>query len=166
MNWLKHAALALGAAAALGGAALSPASAQVPRDRHAGYYYPPPVSIETYTARAKVMAETNRRRRIGFVINIIASMRQRPYPPLFDIFPKGTDAQKLIIVANQAGRLDTIYRVRALLATLTSIARTMPIFVKYQVETFFTFLDLLKMLGFTQITVSDGAAFAHQIKLK
>lgn len=161
LGWRKFAVTAL-----LAAAINAPAAAQAPRDRHAGYYYPPPVSIEIYTARSTVLADTSRRRRIGFVINVVASMRQRPYPPVFDIFPKGEHAQKLIIVSNRAGRLDTIYRVRGLLATMTSVARTMPIFVKYHVETFFTFLDLLKMLGFTQITVSDGAAFSHQIKLK
>jgi hypothetical protein len=147
-------------------ALIAPAAAQAPRDRHAGYYYPQPVSIEAYKARSQTLPDTNRRRRIGFIINIAGSMRARPYPPMFDIFPKGENAEKLIIVSNQAGRLDTIYRVRGLLATMTSVARTMPIFVKYHVETFFTFLDLLKMLGFKQITVSDGAAFAHQIKIK
>lgn len=144
----------------------APASAQAPRDRHAGYYYPQPVSIEIYKARSQTLPDTSRRRRIGFIINVIGSMRARPYPPIFDIFPKGGKAEKLIIISNRAGRLDTIYRVRGLLATMTSVARTMPIFVKYHVETFFTFLDLLKMLGFKQITVSDGAAFAHQIKIK
>ena len=161
MGWRILAVLAL-----MGMAIFGPAAAQMPRDRHAGYYYPPPVSIETYPSRAKILADTNRRRRIGFIINVIAPMRQRPYPPIFDIFPKGAQAEKLIIVSNTSGRLNTIYRVRGLLATMTSVARTMPIFVKYRVETFFTFLDLLKMLGFTQITVTDGAAFAHQIKLK
>ena len=93
-------------------------------------------------------------------------MRERPYPPTFAVFPKGSQAQKLIIVSNLAGRLNTVYRARALLATLTSVARTTPIFREYAVEDIFTFLDLLKMLGFTQVTVSDGDSFAHQIKLK
>ena len=93
-------------------------------------------------------------------------MKKRPYPQDFDIFPKGAEAQKLIIVSKRAGRLDTVYRVRGLLASMTSVARTMPIFVNYQVETFFTFLDLLKMLGFQQVTVTDGDAFAHQIKIE
>ncbi len=162
MGWLKIAVLSLLFAVAVGG----PTAAQSPRDRHAGYYYPQPVSIETYTARSKILPDTSRRRRIGFIINIIGSMRARPYPPVFDIFPKGEHAEKLIIVSSRAGQLDTVYRVRGLLATMTSVARTMPIFVKFHMETFFTFLDLLKMLGFKQITVSDGAAFAHQIKIK
>ncbi len=142
------------------------AAAQERRDSHAGYYYPRPATVEIYVARAKAMKSTTRARRIGFIINLIASSNKRPYPPTFDIFPKGKEAEKLIIVSNQAGRLDTIYRARALLATMTSFARTTPFFQKYRVETILTFLDLLKMLGFTQITVSDGDKFAHQIKLR
>ena len=163
----RHGFSAMSALVALLAAALcGPVAAQAPRDRHAGYYYPPPISIETYKPRSKILKDSNRSRRIGFVINLIGSMRQLPYPPVFDIFPKGEGAQKLIIVSKRAGRLNTIYRVRGLLATLTSVARTMPIFVNNHVETLFTFLDLLKMLGFIQITVTDGAAFAHQIKLE
>jgi hypothetical protein len=30
----------------------------------------------------------------------------------------------------------------------------------------YTFFDLAKMLGFTEITVSDGVTYAHQITLK
>ncbi len=142
------------------------AQVQAPKDRHAGYYYPPPTSVEVYKARARILEEANRRRRIGFVIAAVGSMRERPYPPTFAIFPKGSEAQKLIIVSNQTGRLDTVYRVRALLATLTSVARTTPIFEEFAVQEIFTFLDLLKMLGFTQVTVSDGDTFTHQIKLE
>ncbi len=153
-------------AAAILLAATGPTAAQGIKDRHAGYYYPPPASVEAYTARAKVLNSATRAMRIGFVINLVHSMRERPYPPTFDIFPKGTDGEKLIIVGNQPGQLDTVYRARALLATLTAIARKTRVFRQYKVETLFTFLDLLKMLGFRQITVSDGNVFAHQIKLK
>ncbi len=165
MGWYKSFALsAFGALLTF--ILMGPAAGQTPRDRHAGYYYPLPASVETYQARAKVLPDTNRRRRIGFIINVIGFMQKRPFPPVFDIFPKGAEAQKLIIVSKRAGQLDTVYRVRGLLATMTSVARTMPIFVNYQVETYFTFLDLLKMLGFQQITVTDGDAFAHQIKIE
>jgi hypothetical protein len=62
--------------------------------------------------------------------------------------------------------MDTIYRARGLLAMLTAVARTSDVFRHFQVEELFTFLDLLKMLGFTQITISDGKDFAHQIKIE
>lgn len=143
-----------------------PAVAQEPNDKHAGYYYPPPASVEIYQARAKIMKTATRAMRIGFIVNLVSFMRERPYAPRFSIFPKGERAQKLIIVADQAGRLDTIYRVRAMLATMTSLARNTLVFRQRKVETIYTYLDLLKMLGFERITISDGDRFAHQIRLE
>lgn len=135
-------------------------------DKHVGYYYPTPARIETYTARAPTMEGADRRRRVGFVVAVVNQMLDRPYAPGLSFFAKGDEAEKLIIVSNRAGQLDTIYRVRALLATLTSTARLTPIFKELKVDHLFTFLDLLKMLGFTQITVSDGDHFAHQILIR
>ncbi len=142
------------------------AVAQEKTDRYVGYYYPKPAAIEVYRARARTLPEADRRRRIGFVIGVVNQMRQRPYPPEYAVFAKGGKAHKLIIVSNRAGHLNTIYRVRALLATLTSVARTTPIFREYNVEDYFTFLDLVKMLGFELVTVSDGDTFTHQIVLE
>ena len=135
-------------------------------DRHAGYYYPAPGSVHVYTARAHTLPDMNRRRRIAFVISMVTDSLTKPYAPAYAFFAKGDNAEKLIIVSNQAGQLDTVYRARALLATMTSIARTMPIFREYQVEDWFTFLDLAKMLGFEKVTLSDGDAFTHQVILK
>lgn len=143
-----------------------PAIAQQQNDRHAGYYYPPPASVEIYKARAKTMKTATRTMRIGFIVNLVAFMRERPYAPRYSIFPKGTRAQKLIIVSDQAGRLNTIYRVRAMLATMTSLARKTPVFRQRKVETIYTYLDLLMMLGFERITISDGDRFSHQIRLE
>ena len=39
----------------------------------------------------------------------------------------------------------------------------MPIFQELGVQEWFTFFDLAKMLGFKQITISDGRDFAHQV---
>lgn len=136
------------------------------RDRHAGYYYPKPQTIETYKARARILPEANRKRRIDFVVGLNKIMLKRPYAPEYSVFVKGKDAEKMIIVANQRGRLDTIYRIRGLLATLTSVARAMPIFKQYGVGEILTFFDLIRMLGFKQITVSDGDTFSHQILLE
>jgi hypothetical protein len=144
----------------------APALARHEGDHHVGYYYPDPEQIETYKARAQTLEGADRRRRIGFVVSLVSAMLQRPYAPTFAIFVKGDDADKLILVSYREGRLNTIYRVRALLATLTSVARTTPIFQEFSVEDIFTFLDLLKMLGFKQITVSDGNTFAHQILIE
>ena len=59
-----------------------------------------------------------------------------------------------------------IYQARAVLAQMTSIARTSPIFRENNVQDMFTFLDLARMLGFEELTISDGQSFAHRIAIK
>lgn len=138
----------------------------VAADRHAGYYYPTPASEEVYKARAQTLPEASRALRIRFVTGVTNRILERPFPPTAAIFAKGTEGQKLIIVALEDGRIDTLYRARAIFANLTAVARTTPIFQEYGVEDYFTFFDLAKMLGFTQITISDGRDFAHQVFLE
>ncbi len=171
MRWPASAALILLAAALAAGGCSGPqagpaASPPAKGDRHASYYYPKPNAIEVYEARATTLPGADRRRRIAFVVAVVNAMLAKPFPPGAALFAKGDEAEKLIIISNRTGQLDTIYRVRALLATLTSSARATPIFSDYNVEDVFTFLDLAKMLGFKQITVSDGATFSHQILLQ
>ncbi|MEN8195958.1 MAG: molybdopterin-guanine dinucleotide biosynthesis protein A [Pseudomonadota bacterium] len=150
------------AAAVVVASFLAPSAASAD-DRHADYYYPDPASTETYEARARTLAAANRTQRIAFVTGVTLKQRERPHPPILAMFAKGEEAQKLIIVGLVDERLNTIYRARAVLAMLTATARATPIFREYQVEEIFTFLDLCKMPGFEQVTISDGKDFAHQI---
>lgn len=149
--------LAAAAALALAGA---PAAAD---DRHAGYYYPQPQSTETYYPRATPLPESSRNRRLAFVTGMAQAQMQAPYPMTHVVFAKGEDAEKLVIVGLQDGVFDTIYRARAYLAALTARARTTPIFTDLQVEASYTFFDLAVLLGFKQITISNGREFAHQV---
>lgn len=135
-------------------------------DRHVGYYYPPLSSEETYTARARTLEEANRSLRLGFVTGVAQQLQTRPYPPTAAMFAKGAEAEKLIIVALEDGRIDTIYRARALFANLTAVSRTTPIFQDFGVEELFTFFDFAKMLGYTQITISNGRDFTHRVVLE
>jgi len=79
------------------------------------------------------------------------------------LYAKGAESEKLVIVALQDGYIDTIYRARALLAAMTAQARATPIFTELEVESTYTFFDLAVLLGFKQITISDGQSFAHQV---
>jgi hypothetical protein len=152
-------------ALALAGVLLAPAPAGAD-DRHVGYYYPPPQTIETYEARADTLPDSDRTRRIGFVVELTQQMLSNPYAPEFAVFAKGDEAEKMLIVALRDDVIDTIYRARALLAMLTSVARATPLFQDYGVAEVFTFFDLLKILGFSQLTISDGEGFAHQVLIK
>jgi hypothetical protein len=135
-------------------------------DRHVGIYYPEPTSIEVYEARAITLADASRKRRIVFVTELTNQMMSNPYPPPFAVFTKGEHAQKMIITSLYENGYNTLYRMRGLLALLSARARSTPIFARYQVEDIFTFFDLLKLLGFEQITVTDGDEFAHQVLIR
>ena len=142
------------------------ASAVAAADRHVGYYYPAPGAIETYKARTITTVDADRKMRLGFIVGITKNMLSMPYAPKFVIFAKGEEAEKMIIVALEDDYIDTLYRARALLAQLTAIARTTPLLQELGLADFLTFFDLVKLLGFSQITISDGDQFAHQIMLE
>ncbi|MEP1205953.1 MAG: hypothetical protein ABJM29_04865 [Rhizobiaceae bacterium] len=134
-------------------------------DNHAGYYYPQPESSETYVSALNVMPSMNKRSRVGFLIGLNKEQLGRAYPPPYHIFAKGFHAQKMIVVATGSGRYDTLFRLRALLASLTSQARTSPLFEQSRQPENLNFLDLARLAGFTQVTISDGDALAHRINL-
>ena len=157
---ISAAIVTLGAALVWLGA-IAPAGAA--GDRHAGYYYPEPATREVYEARSSTLPEADREMRIGFVTGIAQRSAIQPYPAQAAMFAKGTEAEKLIIVALADGRIDTIYRARAVLANMTAAARMLPAFREMNVRSTFTFLDLAKMLGFKKITITNGRDFAHQV---
>jgi hypothetical protein len=132
-------------------------------DRYIGYYYPAPDSREVYRARSETIPEASRPVRVGFVTGVAAKRAQRAYAPPYVFFAKGEEAEKLIIVALQDGPIDTLYRARAVLAELTAMARTLPVFAEFGARDRFTFFDLAKILGFKRITITDGRDFAHQV---
>ena len=136
------------------------------QEHHAGTYYPQPQTVETYEARATTLPDASRTQRLAFVTALTDQMLSNPYPPQFAIFAKGTNAEKLIIVGLYDNAYNTIYRARALFAMLTAVARTTKLFQEYKVEELFTFFDLCKLLGFEQITITDGREFAHQVIIK
>lgn len=135
-------------------------------DRHAGYYYPSLTSREVYKARAAVMPEATSNTRLGFVTAVAYQQNGRAYPPTYVMFAKGESFERLIIVAVGNNGFRGLYQARAVLAQLTSIARGTPIFRENSLQDLLTFLDLVRMMGFEELTISDGQTFAHRITLK
>jgi hypothetical protein len=121
-------------------------------DPQAGYYYPKPKSTETYQARVATMPDADRGQRIAFITGVAKEIASKPYASGYLVFAKGS--------------LSTVYRARALLATLTASARSTQFFQQNTIADYATFLDFLKLLGFKQVTITDGVAFAHQIKIE
>src|ERR1700687_2527375 len=125
-----------------------------------------PAFAEDTQARVATLPDSDRSRRIGFVTGLAKEIASKPYAAGYLIFAKGDEADKMIIVGMSDGELSTIYRARALLATLTASARTTQFFQQNSIAEYATFLDFLKLLGFKQLTITDGVAFTHQIKIE
>jgi hypothetical protein len=143
--------------------AIASKSSEAANDRYVGYYYPAPNQVELYCSRVPNLKDANKKRRVGFIIGIKEGMNKQPYESPYAVFAKGAQSEKLIIISKQDGYLGTVYRARALLADLSTSARTTPIFAQSQAPEELTFLDLISLLGFEMVTLSDGDAFAHQI---
>ena len=136
------------------------------QDTQEGYYYPKPNVVETYQARVATLPDSDRSRRLGFVTALSKEFDARPYPPNYLVYAKGDEADKLIITGMMDGQFNTIYRTRALLADLTASARLTDFFQKNAIAEYATFLDFLKLLGFKQVTISDGRTFAHRVTIQ
>ena len=136
------------------------------QDRHEGYYYPEVTSVETYPARARTLPDSDRTRRIGFIVGVTRQQLAQDYPPEVAIFTKGAEAEKMIIVALNRDAISSLYQARAMLAQMTAVARSTEVFIQNQVEEYYTFLDLLKLLGFRQLTISDGHTYTHQYTIE
>ena len=82
------------------------------------------------------------------------------------MFSKGSQQERLIIVSLRDGAFNTIFRARALLAQLTAVARTTRLIREQLKPSDVTFLDLLNLMGFERLTISDGKTFSHEIILR
>jgi len=162
--------LMMGAGSALAQGA-KPASAPAPaaaanEDRYVGYYYPKPLSTEIFTSHLQTIAGMERQQRIQFVTVVSQGTLQSNYRVPYAVFAKGEKGDHLIVVGLSAGELNTVYRIRGLLANMTTMARTSPFFQERTVAEDATFFDLLKLLGFADVTVTDGDKFTHQVTIK
>ena len=142
------------------------AAAPTGEDRYVGYYYPKPTSTETFESTMQTIAGAERAQRIQFVTVVSQGTIQSAYRVPYAVFAKGEKADRMIIVGMQQGELNTVYRMRALLANMTTMSRLSPFFQERTVAEDATFFDLLKLLGFTSVTITDGDKLTHQVTIK
>jgi hypothetical protein len=131
-----------------------------------GYYYPPVGSEETFTRDLSPTPRANRLVRVGFTTQITKSQLAAPESPRFVIFAKGGEARHMIIVALDDEVFKTIYRARAVLAQLTSNARATDFFINGGIEAHATWFDLVKLLGFKDMVISDGETWSHRVNFE
>jgi hypothetical protein len=157
-------------AAALPALAQAPKPAAAPKaptdDRYIGYYYPKPTSTEVFESSLQTIPGVERAQRIQFVTVVSQGTIQSAYRVPYAVFAKGEKGDKMIIVGMQQGELNTVYRMRALLANMTTMSRLSPFFQERTVAEDATFFDLLKLLGFRELTVTDGEKVTHQVIIK
>ena len=143
----------------------APAAAAT-EDRYVGYYYPKPNSTEVFQSSLQTIAGVDRPQRVQFVTVVSQGTIQSAYRVPYAVFVKGEKADKLIIVGLAPNEFGTIYRMRALLANMTTMSRMSPFFQERTVAEDATFFDLLKLLGFTSVTITDGDKVTHQVTIK
>jgi hypothetical protein len=147
-------------------AAPAKAAAAATEDKYVGYYYPKPNSTEVYESAMQTIAGVDRAQRVQFVTVVSQGTIQSSYRVPYAVFVKGEKADKLIIVGLAPSEFGTIYRMRALLANMTTMSRMSPFFQERTVAEDATFFDLLKLLGFTTVTITDGDKLTHQVTIK
>lgn len=131
-----------------------------------GYYYPPVGSEEVFERDLAGAPPAGREVRTTFLTQITKAQLEAPESPRFVIFGKGTDAEHMIIVALDDEVFKTVYRARAVMAQLTSNARGTEFFIRNKIASTATWFDLAKMLGFSDIVISDGETWSHRIVLR
>jgi hypothetical protein len=144
----------------------APAPKAAGDDRYIGYYYPKPTATETFESSMQTIAGAERAQRVQFVTVVSQGTIQSAYRVPYAVFAKGEKADRLIIVGLQQGELNTIYRMRALLANMTTMSRLSPFFQERTVAEDATFFDLLKLLGFREVTITDGEKTTLQVTIK
>lgn len=142
------------------------ASAANAAETHAGYYYPAPQTFELYVSPLPVLRDVTKLSRVGLLVGLNERQYKRGFAPGYHMFGKGEFSEKLIIVAVESGRYETLYQLRALLASMSSMARTSPLFAQTGSAENLNFLDLLKIAGFSQLTLTNGVDVSHRISIK
>lgn len=179
-NMLKTFAAAVAAALLIAGTAAAqqpkPATPATPApakpaaangdDRYVGYYYPKPTSTEVFQSSMQQIAGMDRAQRVQFTTVVSQGTIQAAYRVPYAVFVKGEKADKMIIVGLAPGEFNTIYRMRALLANMTTMSRLSPFFQERTIAEDATFFDLLKLLGFASVTMTDGENITHQVTIK
>ena len=144
-------------------AAAAPAAAQ---DRYIGYYYPEITSEEAFDREIRSSAGSNKAVRLDFLTSMTNAQLTSPESPRYVFFAKGRGAETLILVALDDDIFKTLFRARAVMAQMTSRLRDTPLFVSQDLQFVATFYDLLQILGFETLVISDGERWAHKVTFK
>ncbi len=132
-------------------------------DRYVGYYYPEITSEETFDRVVRASQGAGKAVRVDFINIITTAQLEAPESPRFVFFAKGEDAATLILTALDDEVFSTLYRARAIMAQLTVSVRKGGFFREEELEYVATFYDLLQLMGFDELIITDGQDWAHRV---
>jgi hypothetical protein len=135
-------------------------------DRYVGYYYPEVTSEEVFDRVVRSAEGATKSVRIDFINVITAAQLEAPESPRFVFFGKGEDAATLILVALDDEVFSTLYRARAIMAQLTVSVRKGGFFQEQELQYVATFYDLLQLMAFDELIISDGQNWAHRVNFQ
>ena len=136
------------------------------QDRYVGYYHPEISSEETFDRVVRASQGAGKAVRIDFVNVLTTAQLEAPESPRFVFFAKGEGASTLMLIALDDDIFATLYRARALLAQLTVSVRRGGFFRQEDLQYVVTFYDLLQLLQFDELVISDGKTWAHRVNFK
>lgn len=139
------------------------AGTSIAQERHVGYYYPEITSEETFDRVVRASRGADKPVRIDFVNQITQAQLDAPESPRFVFFAKGETASTLILIALDDEVFSTLYRARAIMGQLTVSVRQSGFFQQQDLEYVATFYDLLQLIQFDELIISDGETWAHRV---
>ena len=134
--------------------------------RYEGYYYPEISSEETFDRVVRASQGAGKAVRIDFVNVLTTAQLEAPESPRFVFFAKGEGSTTLMLIALDDDIFATLYRARALLAQLTVSVRRGGFFRQEDLQYVVTFYDLLQLLQFDELVISDGKSWAHRVNFE
>ena len=144
-------------------AAVMMATVATAEERYEGYYYPEITSEENFDRVVRASQGAGKAVRIDFVNVLTSAQLEAPESPRFVFFSKGSDSKTLILVAIDDEVFKTPYRARAILAQLTVSVRKGGFFREEELQYVATFFDLLQLMQFDELVISDGENWAHRV---
>ena len=152
-----------GLAAPLLSGLAAPAAAE---ERYVGYYYPEVTSEEVFDRIIAAAPPATAEIRVGFVTAITKAQLAAPESPRFVLTEKGDKSERLIIIALDDEVFATLYRARAVLSQLTSNFRGTDFFRSQNLHVQGTFYDMLQIMQFESLVISDGENWSHEVTFK
>ena len=136
------------------------------QDKYEGYYYPPISTTEVFDRVVRAPGVANKAVRVDFLTQLTKAQLAAPEAPQYAFFAKGEGSTQMIVVGLDDQTFKTLFRARGVMAQMTANVRSSPIFQGQNLQFLATFYDLLQILEFDSLVLSDGENWAHKVEFK